>query len=146
MAMLPFCGYNMADYFGHWLTLGAKADVAKLPRVFYVNWFRKDDDGAFMWPGYGENSRVLEWIFRRCENETDALQTPLGLVPHAGDLNTDGLDLNAATLEALITVDEAAVAAELPQIEAHLATFGDDLPPQVRAQFEALKERLGAAV
>ncbi len=146
MAMLPFCGYNMADYFGHWLTLGAKADAAKLPRVFYVNWFRKDEDGNFMWPGYGENSRVLEWIFRRCENETDALETPLGLVPHAGDLNVDGLALDAATLEALITVDEAAVAAELPQIEAHLAIFGDDLPPQVRAQFETLKERLGAAV
>jgi len=146
MAMLPFCGYNMADYFGHWLTLGEHADASKLPRVFYVNWFRKDEDGKFMWPGYGENSRVLEWIFRRCEGEAEAHETPLGLVPHAGDLNIDGLDLDASTLEALITVDEAAVSAELPQIEAHLATFGADLPEPVRAQFEALKERLGAAV
>ncbi len=146
MAMLPFCGYNMADYFGHWLTLGEQADASKLPRVFYVNWFRKDEDGQFMWPGYGENSRVLEWIFRRCEGHAEAHETPLGLVPHAADLNIDGLGLDAATLEALITVDEAAVSAEVPQIEAHLATFGDDLPDAVRSQFEALKARLGAAV
>ena len=145
MAMLPFCGYNMADYFGHWLALGAKADAAKLPRIFYVNWFRKDDDGKFLWPGYGENSRVLEWIFRRCEGEAEAHETPIGLLPHAADLNIDGLDLDAATLETLLSVDEAAVAAELPQIEAHLATFGDDLPDAVRAQFEALKRRLSAA-
>jgi phosphoenolpyruvate carboxykinase (GTP) len=142
-AMLPFCGYNMAEYFGHWLDVGVRGDTAKLPRIFYVNWFRKDDDGRFLWPGFGENSRVLEWIFRRCDDEAEAVDTPIGRVPAPGALNLEGLDLAPGQLEELLTVDEEAVKAELPQVEEHLERFGDDLPGPVRDQLEALKERLG---
>ena len=112
-AMLPFCGYNMADYFEHWLEVG-RTDGAQLPRVFYVNWFRKDADGRFLWPGFGENSRVLEWVFRRCDGEGEAVETPIGLVPAEGDLDTEGLDLDPAALRELLTVDEEAARAELP--------------------------------
>ena len=91
MAMLPFCGYNMADYFAHWLKVGER-EGAQLPRVFYVNWFRKDADGKFLWPGFGENSRVLEWVFRRCEGEGEAVETPIGLLPAEGEIDTEGLD------------------------------------------------------
>jgi phosphoenolpyruvate carboxykinase (GTP) len=142
-AMLPFCGYNMADYFGHWLRIGEQADPAKLPKIFYVNWFRKGEDGSFLWPGFGENSRVLEWIFRRCNGEGEAVETPIGLVPTPDDLNTEGLDISREALEALLSVDEQALRDELPQIEQHLARFGDRLPKQVRDQFEALKAKLG---
>jgi phosphoenolpyruvate carboxykinase (GTP) len=139
-AMLPFCGYNMADYFAHWLALGDREDV-KLPRIFHVNWFRKDDDGRFLWPGYGENSRVLAWIFRRCDGEAEAAETPIGRVPAPGALELGGLD--AERVAAALAVDLDEVRAELEQTEAHLARFGEDLPAPVRAQFEALKERLG---
>ena len=142
-AMLPFCGYNMADYFQHWLDVG-RTDGATLPRIFFVNWFRKDDAGAFMWPGFGENSRVLEWVFRRCEGAAEAVETPIGLIPAPGALNLEGLDLSPETLQSLLTVDEEAVKGELPQIEEHLAKFGADLPAEVRAQFDVLKQRLGA--
>ncbi|MBI5106398.1 MAG: phosphoenolpyruvate carboxykinase (GTP), partial [Solirubrobacterales bacterium] len=142
-AMLPFCGYNMADYFGHWLDIGVRGDTAKLPKVFYVNWFRKDDDGKFLWPGFGENSRVLEWVFRRCDGEVEAVETPIGNVPRPEDLNTDGLDLSADQLQELLTVDDEKVKAELPQVEEHLAKFGDRLPGPVRDQLDALKQRLG---
>jgi phosphoenolpyruvate carboxykinase (GTP) len=142
-AMLPFCGYNMASYFQHWLDIGEHGDAEKLPRIFYVNWFRKDDDGKFLWPGFGENSRVLEWIFRRCDGEVDAVETAIGNVPRAEDLNTEGLDLSGEALEALLTVDEDKVRDELPQVKEHLARFGDDLPDRVREQFQALEERLG---
>ncbi len=142
-AMLPFCGYNMADYFKHWLNIG-RTEGSQLPRIFFVNWFRKDDEGKFVWPGFGENSRVLEWVFRRCEGKAGAVETPIGLLPAEGDLNLDGLDLSPAALTMLLSVDEEAVKGELPQIEAHLARFGDDLPAEIRQQFEALKERLGA--
>jgi phosphoenolpyruvate carboxykinase (GTP) len=138
-AMLPFCGYNMADYFAHWLGFGEREGV-KLPRVFHVNWFRKDDDGKFLWPGYGENSRVLAWIFRRCDGEADARETPIGLVPAAGALELNGLD--PERVEAALAVDLDEVRAELSQTQAHLATFGHGLPDAVHAQFEALKERL----
>ncbi len=141
-AMLPFCGYNMADYFQHWLDVG-KTEGSQLPRIFFVNWFRKDEDGAFVWPGFGENSRVLEWIFRRCEGKAGAIETPIGLMPTEDDLNLEGLDLSPETLKMLFAVDEEAVKGELGQIEAHLARFGDDLPDEMRAQFAALKERLG---
>src|SRR5207253_488779 len=96
-AMLPFCGYNMADYFEHWLSIGNQKG-ATLPRIFYVNWFRKDDDGKFLWPGFGDNSRVLEWVFRRCEGAVDAVESPTGLVPRPKDLDTDGLDISAEAL------------------------------------------------
>ena len=93
MAMLPFCGYNMADYFGHWLELGER-EGAKMPKVFLVNWFRKDENGKFIWPGFGENSRVLEWVFRRCDGEGETVESPIGLLPAAGELNTDGLEIS----------------------------------------------------
>jgi phosphoenolpyruvate carboxykinase (GTP) len=141
-AMLPFCGYNMADYFAHWLKIGETAGDS-LPRVFYVNWFRKDAEGRFIWPGFGENSRVLEWIFRRCDGEAEAVETPIGLVPAPGELNTDGLDLAPDALEELLTVDAEQVKEELPQVKEHLAKFGDRLPAQVRSQLEALEQRLG---
>jgi phosphoenolpyruvate carboxykinase (GTP) len=142
-AMLPFCGYNMASYFQHWLDIGEQGDADKLPRIFYVNWFRKDDEGKFLWPGFGQNARVLEWIFRRCDGEVDAVETAIGNVPRSEDLDTEGLDLAPEALEALLTVDEDKVRDELPQVKEHLARFGDDLPGPVRRQFEALAARLG---
>ncbi|MGZ4267740.1 MAG: phosphoenolpyruvate carboxykinase (GTP) [Solirubrobacteraceae bacterium] len=141
-AMLPFCGYNMADYFEHWLEIGREAQEGALPRIFYVNWFRKDEGGRFLWPGFGENSRVLEWIFRRCEDKVPAHETPIGLVPHQEDLNTEGLDISDADLAAVLTVDPDELAAQLPQVKEHLATFGDRLPDEVHAQLEALEDRL----
>ena len=140
-AMLPFCGYNMADYMAHWLKAGAR-DGAQLPKVFYVNWFRKDAGGKFLWPGFGENSRVLEWVFHRCDGEGEAVETPIGLVPAQDDLDLEGLDIAAADLEELLTVDAEQVKAELPQVKEHLARFGDDLPGAVRAQLDALEQRL----
>jgi phosphoenolpyruvate carboxykinase (GTP) len=142
-AMLPFCGYNMADYFAHWLKIGRR-DGAKLPKVFYVNWFRKDEAGKFLWPGFGENSRVLAWIVRRCEGAAGAVETPIGLVPRAEDLDTHGLALAPDALEELLTVDEAPLREELAQIREHLARFGDDLPTEVREQFTALERTLSA--
>jgi phosphoenolpyruvate carboxykinase (GTP) len=141
-AMLPFCGYNMADYFEHWLEIGRRAKPGTLPRIFHVNWFRKDEDGRFLWPGYGENSRVLEWIFRRCAGDAEAHETALGLVPARGDLYTGGLDVDRADLEAVLTVDDDELREQLPQLEEHLAIFGDRLPKEIRVQFEALKQRL----
>ncbi len=142
-AMLPFCGYNMADYFRHWLEIGAQGDVEKLPKIFYVNWFRKDADGNFIWPGFGENSRVLEYIFRRCDGEGETIETPIGLVPAEGEINTDGLDLSAERMGELLGVDEGALRDELSQIEDHLGKFGDALPAQVVSQLEGLKSKLG---
>ncbi len=144
MAMLPFCGYNVGDYFAHWLKLGEQADADKLPKIFYVNWFRKGDDGHFMWPGFGENSRVLEWVFRRCDGDVEAVETPIGLVPAAGSLNVDGLEIDAADLEALLTVDEAAVSAEIDQLRGHLDSVGDSLPSTLRDELTALEQRLAS--
>jgi phosphoenolpyruvate carboxykinase (GTP) len=138
-AMLPFCGYHMGDYFAHWREIG-EHEGAKLPTIFHVNWFRKGDDGKFLWPGFGENSRVLAWIFRRCDGQAEAAKTPIGYVPEPEHLSIDGLD-RAAVAEALsVDLDEAR--AELDQTQAHLARFGDRLPQVIRDQFEALKERL----
>ena len=142
MAMLPFCGYNMADYFGHWLKLGKK-DGAELPRVFYVNWFRKDADGKFLWPGFGENSRVLEWVFRRCEGTADAVETPIGMLPTRDAIDTSGLEISDEAMSQLLSVDTDLVKAQLPQVQEHLAKFGEKLPAEVSAQLEALEERLG---
>ncbi len=119
MAMLPFCGYNMADYFAHWLGMNKREGV-DLPRVFYVNWFRKDADGKFLWPGFGENSRVLEWVFRRCEGTADAVETPIGLLPSEGAINTDGLNITAEAMSDLLTVDTELVKQQLPQVREHL--------------------------
>jgi phosphoenolpyruvate carboxykinase (GTP) len=143
MAMLPFCGYNMADYFGHWLQIGRRANGAKLPKIFLVNWFRKDDDGSFLWPGYGENSRVLEWVFRRCDEGGETVETPLGLLPAPGELYVEGLSLGEGALEELLSVDPDALRQQLPQVEEFLAKFGDRLPDAIQAQLEALKKRLG---
>jgi phosphoenolpyruvate carboxykinase (GTP) len=142
MAMLPFCGYNMADYFEHWLAL-ARREGAVLPKIFHVNWFRRDDDGKFLWPGFGENSRVLEWVFRRCDGESETVDSPIGLVPREGELNTDGLEISAEAVRELLRVDRDPLRAQLPQVEEHLARFGDDLPDSVQAQLEDLKKRLG---
>jgi phosphoenolpyruvate carboxykinase (GTP) len=145
MAMLPFCGYHMADYFRHWLSL-AERDGAKLPRIFYVNWFRKDENGKFLWPGYGENSRVLAWIFRRCEGKADAVDTAIGLLPPVGSggIDTSGLDVSTDAMEALLTVDPAGWKDQLPQMHEHFAEFGEKLPDALRAQLQTLEERLKA--
>jgi phosphoenolpyruvate carboxykinase (GTP) len=140
-AMLPFCGYNMADYFAHWLVIGRR-EGAKLPRIFCVNWFRKGADGGFLWPGYGENSRVLAWIFRRCEGGAEAVETPIGHVPAPGALDTEGLDLSEDALAALLEVDPELWRAQLPQVHEHFARFGDDLPQELRDQLAALERRL----
>jgi phosphoenolpyruvate carboxykinase (GTP) len=145
MAMLPFCGYHMGDYFAHWLRV-AKREDARLPKVFYVNWFRKDDDGKFMWPGFGENSRVLAWIFRRLTGEADAEETPIGLLPQLGEGGIDltGLDIAAETMAQLLEVDVEGWTAQLPQIKQHYAEFGAKLPAELHAQLEALEQRLSA--
>ncbi|KAA0272678.1 MAG: phosphoenolpyruvate carboxykinase (GTP) [Acidobacteria bacterium] len=140
-AMLPFCGYDLADHCAHWLEI-ARAEGAQLPRVFYVNWFRKDADGGFIWPGFGENSRVLEWVFRRCDGEGKTVETPIGLVPAIDGIDTDGLEVGEEEMTELLTVDEDALRDELPQVEEHLAKY-ERLPAEVRAQFEALKAKLG---
>ncbi len=142
-AMLPFCGYNMADYFQHWLDIGEHGDDDRLPKIFYVNWFRKDEDGKFIWPGFGENSRVLEYIFRRCNGEGETVETPIGLVPADGEVNIDGLDVTDEEMSELLHVDHRALADELDQVEDHLGKFGDRLPAPIRAQLESLKKKLG---
>ena len=119
-----------------------RTEGAALPRIFYVNWFRKDADGRFLWPGFGENSRVLEWVFRRCDGDAEARETPIGLVPTEGDLNTDGLDIDPDDLAEVLRVDSDAVRAQLPQVKEHLARFGDQLPDEVRSQLDALEQRL----
>jgi phosphoenolpyruvate carboxykinase (GTP) len=141
MAMLPFCGYDMADYFAHWLSVGER-EGADLPRIFYVNWFRKDENGKFLWPGFGENSRVLEWVFRRCEDAVGATETPIGLVPDRADLNLTGLDITSEALDQLLTVDTELLGGELPQVREHLARFGDKLPASLRAHLDALEAKL----
>ena len=145
MAMLPFCGYHMGDYFAHWLTVANKTSPpAKMPRVFYVNWFRKDEDGKFMWPGFGENSRVLAWIFRRVTGEAKAVETAIGLVPPLGEggIDTDGLDVSDETMAKLLEVDAEGWTAQLPQMKEHYAEFGEKLPAALRGQLEALEQRL----
>ena len=144
MAMLPFCGYHMADYFGHWLRIGRR-EGAKLPRVFYVNWFRKDRDGSFLWPGYGENSRVLAWIFARCEGTADALETEIGLLPPigAGGIETDGLEVSQQAISELLAIDIDGWKQQLPQMHEHYAKFGHKLPAELHAQLDRLEQRLG---
>ena len=142
-AMLPFCGYNMADYFAHWLHIGEKADPEKLPRLYYVNWFRKNDDGAFLWPGYSHNSRVLAWIFERTAGRGQAVETPIGRVPAPGAIDLTGLDVSEEDMAELLRVDTEEWRAELPLVAEHYARFGDRLPAALAAEVDALKERLG---
>ncbi|HRD28342.1 MAG TPA: phosphoenolpyruvate carboxykinase (GTP) [Caulobacter sp.] len=144
-AMLPFCGYNMGDYFGHWLKVGGNADAAKLPRIFMVNWFRKDENGRFVWPGYGENSRVLKWIFDRLEGEAEAVDSPIGRVPAPGSLDTVGLGLTEAQIRLLKTVDVDIWREEASLIPAFYEKFGDRMPAELWSQLKALKARLEAA-
>jgi phosphoenolpyruvate carboxykinase (GTP) len=145
MAMLPFCGYHMGDYFAHWLAIGKRSSAEKLPKIFYVNWFRTDENGKFLWPGYGENSRVLKWIFERCDNKVHAKDTPLGRLPDAADLDTAGLEMPAANLAKLLSVDVAGWQAEVPLIEKHFAQFGDHLPAGMKEEVKSLAKRLEAA-
>ncbi len=142
-AMLPFCGYNMADYFAHWLTFADRFDESSLPKIFYVNWFRKADDGHWLWPGYGENSRVLEWVFERSAGRGQAVETPIGYVPAPGALNVDGLNLPEADLSLLFAVNHDEWRNEVPLIHQHFAQFGDRLPAALLEQVDDLEERLG---
>jgi phosphoenolpyruvate carboxykinase (GTP) len=144
-AMLPFCGYHMADYWGHWLKMGQRPGVV-LPKIFYVNWFRKDlETGRYLWPGFGENSRVLEWVFRRCDDAVEAVDTPIGRLPTVDALNTDGLDMPAEDLERILTVDPDEWKAEISDIREFFESFGDRLPPAMAAQLDALEARLNGA-
>jgi phosphoenolpyruvate carboxykinase (GTP) len=142
MAMLPFCGYHMGDYFAHWLKIG-ETGGDKLPKIFYVNWFRKSPEGKFLWPGFAENSRVLKWIFERCNGKAGAVETPIGKLPADGALDTDGLDMDADDLKGLLQVDTEGWKAELPSIKEHFATFGDKLPKGLQEELDALEKRLG---
>jgi phosphoenolpyruvate carboxykinase (GTP) len=143
MAMLPFCGYHMADYFGHWLQIGRR-EGAKLPKIFMVNWFRKNGDGEFLWPGFGENSRVLAWVFERCDDRAGTRETPIGLVPSEDALDISGLDLSPDALAKLLAVDPAEWRDQLPRLREHFAMFGDKLPDDLAKQLDALEARLEA--
>ena len=141
MAMLPFCGYNMADYWSHWLGIGKK-EGAKLPKIFYVNWFRKNEAGKFMWPGFGENSRVLKWVFERCNGSADAIDTPIGKMPTLDGIDFNGLEMNETDKASLLRVDVEGWLQELPGIEEYYDSFGNHLPEELRQQIKALKKRL----
>jgi phosphoenolpyruvate carboxykinase (GTP) len=141
MAMLPFCGYNMGDYFAHYLKIGSRRG-AKLPKIYYVNWFRTGGDGKFLWPGYGENSRVLKWIFERCDGKVHAVDTPIGRLPEPADLDTKGLDLPASDVAKLLGVDVGGWLAEIPSIREHFAKFGSHLPEALKREVDELEERL----
>ncbi|MFM8508586.1 MAG: phosphoenolpyruvate carboxykinase (GTP), partial [Actinomycetota bacterium] len=139
MAMLPFCGYNMGDYFRHWLKLGKQADATKLPKIFFVNWFRRDDGGRYLWPGFGENSRVLKWVFERIDGRSSATRTPVGLVPTADAIDTTALDVPRADLEEVLRFDAVGWSAAVPQIKEHYAKFGAHLPSELHASLATLE-------
>jgi len=141
MAMLPFCGYNMADYWAHWISIGRRAG-AKLPKVFHVNWFRKNDAGEFLWPGFGDNSRVLAWIFRRCEGTGKAHETPIGLIPAAEDLDLTGLDLTQEDLSILLSVDTDGWLEEIPKLREYFAKFGSRLPAEISRELDSVEQAL----
>jgi len=141
MAMKPFCGYNFGDYWKHWLSFEQRA--SQLPRIFHVNWFRQDKNGRFMWPGYGENLRVLGWIADRCEGKVGAVDTPIGYVPRREDIDVRGLDLDAATLDTLLSVEQAAWRQEVEAIGKYLDEFRDRVPAKLREELRAVAARLG---
>jgi len=143
MAMLPFCGYNMADYFGHWLKIGAATKSENLPKIFFVNWFRRDDNGRFLWPGFGENSRVLKWIFDRVDGRASAVRTEIGWLPTPGDLDTKGLEVDERDLTEVLSVDVEGWRSAIPQIREHYASFGEKLPPRLNEKLEQLAGALG---
>jgi phosphoenolpyruvate carboxykinase (GTP) len=142
MAMLPFCGYNMADYFGHWLKVGAATKSENLPKIFFVNWFRRDEDGRFMWPGYGENSRVLKWIFDRVDGKANATKTAIGYLPSPADIDISGLDVSAADMNALLSIDSEGWKSALPQMRDHYAQFGAKLPAPLTTALNELESSL----
>ncbi|NEC14437.1 phosphoenolpyruvate carboxykinase (GTP) [Streptomyces sp. SID8014] len=142
-AMLPFCGYNMGDYMAHWVKVGADKDQAKLPKIYYVNWFRKNDAGKFVWPGFGENSRVLKWIVERLDGTAEGVETPIGVLPTKESLDTEGLEISDADLDFLLTVDKGAWREEAALVPEHFNTFGDHTPKELWDEHRALVERLG---
>ncbi len=143
MAMLPFCGYNMADYFAHWLSVGKNTDAANLPKIFFVNWFRRGDDGRFLWPGYGENSRVLKWVSERVDGTVEAEETAIGWLPNLADLDLDGLEIDQADLDELLSLDVDGWKQAIPQITDHYAKFGEKLPAQLSMALDHLASSLG---
>jgi phosphoenolpyruvate carboxykinase (GTP) len=143
MAMLPFCGYNMGDYFAHWLRLGRA--LPRPPRIFHVNWFRTGDDGRFLWPGFGENMRVLAWMIERVKGKAGAVETPIGLVPAPGALDVDGLGLSRADVDRLLKVDRDEWAAEVPEIRSFFRRFGDRLPAEMGRALDTLSQQVAAA-
>jgi phosphoenolpyruvate carboxykinase (GTP) len=144
MAMLPFIGYNAGDYFNHWVTVGKEADASKLPRIFYVNWFRRDEDGGFLWPGFGENSRVLKWVVERLEGTAAAVETPVGHVPTVDSLDVSGLDMTPEQVEQALAVKPEEWREEIPQITEWFEKFGDKLPTTMWDELEILKSRLSS--
>ena len=145
MAMLPFCGYNYADYFAHWLGMEKATDPDKLPKIFFVNWFRRDDDGRYLWPGFGENSRVLKWVFERVNGTADAIDTPIGKLPTKAALDTDGLEIDEADLDTILSVDIDGWKSAIPQIREHYARFGDKLPAALNVEVDTLEAKLADA-
>ena len=143
MAMLPFCGYNMGDYFAHWLEMGRKLGD-KAPKIFNVNWFRRGEDGSYLWPGFGENLRVLNWIIGRCEGTADAVQTAIGYIPSAQDIDTEGIDVTPETMEDLLSIDKNEWTAEIAEIKEHYLKFGDRLPAELEQQLTDLENRVGS--
>jgi len=143
MAMLPFIGYNAGDYLNHWLAIGKGADEAKLPKIFYVNWFRRDHDGSFLWPGFGENARVLKWVVERIEGRATAHETPIGYVPTTESLDLDGLDMTPEQVRAALHVSPKEWETEVTQIQAWFQKFGNTLPATLQTELDALETRLG---
>jgi phosphoenolpyruvate carboxykinase (GTP) len=143
MAMLPFCGYNMADYFGHWLDMGAR--IRKQPKIFHVNWFRTDERGKFLWPGYGENLRIIEWILGRCRGEVTGVETPVGIVPNPKDIDMTGLDLPAEDMTKLLAINAEDWLAEIDAIGQFFETFGTRMPEEMWKQKDALRARIHAS-
>ena len=141
MAMLPFCGYHMADYFNHWFEMGEKLGD-KAPKIFNVNWFRIDEDGHFIWPGFGDNLRVLEWILKRCDNQVDAKETAIGYVPYAKDINLDGLDFSLESLEKILEVDNDLWKQEALGIKEFYKKFSNKLPSKLANELSKLEDRL----
>jgi len=142
MAMLPFCGYNYGDYFAHWLSMKDRTDVANLPKIFFVNWFRRDEDGRFLWPGFGENARVLKWVFERVDGTVDAIDSPIGKLPVPDQLDLSGLDINQADLDTLLAVDTEGWKGAVSQIREHFDSFGDRLPAELNAAVDQLEAAL----
>ncbi|HRX05614.1 MAG TPA: phosphoenolpyruvate carboxykinase domain-containing protein, partial [Kiritimatiellia bacterium] len=142
MAMLPFCGYHIGDYWQHWFDMGDRLGE-KAPKIFYVNWFRKSPDGKWLWPGFGENSRVLKWMCERIEGKADGAETPVGIVPKAGDLDVSGLEISESEMAELLRIDVDGWKSEVPEIEEFLNKAGDRLPARMQNQLAELKKRVG---